>query len=210
MAGDGRIDFDALVIAGHMAPVMRSAPEAVRKRRIKRVAADGSIVGETTLEAVQRALLKAREIEFDVLDGVRPKEVPCVLCGTPVPVNACGGVSKYCKNCRGKCGIAKRHTCDVCKKPKFSQGMCRKCATSIRKIPAVHCYTCGVELCRSFRTRKRAKEKRPICRKCMQIKSLHCAKCGVLVSKATSKKYKSTPSKAMCKPCENRARANGG
>lgn len=93
--------LEALAIAGYVAPRMRSAPETTRKRRIKRVDKEGNVVGETTVEEIQKALLAKRAIEFDVQEGVRPRERVCRKCGIAWDndKNKVNGNRRYCERC---------------------------------------------------------------------------------------------------------------
>jgi hypothetical protein len=93
-----------LVVAGAVAPGLRDAAERARLRRVARVDKDGAVVGYTTLDAVQAALLRRREIELSVADGVRPKEAICRLCGKTIRVGRLGYVPTKCvRGCKLKC-----------------------------------------------------------------------------------------------------------
>lgn len=89
-----------LQVAGALAPRLRGASERTASRRVSRVDKNGKVVGYITLAEVQKALLRAREIEFEVVDGARPLEVFCERCGLPIKVQGIGTIPKVC---RGGC-----------------------------------------------------------------------------------------------------------
>jgi hypothetical protein len=95
---------ERLAVAGAVAPRLRSQDDKTKSRRVALVDKDGKVTGYTTLAEVQKSLLKAREIELDVQDGVRPKEVVCRACGRTRKVGR-GPVPMVCRNgCDTRCG----------------------------------------------------------------------------------------------------------
>lgn len=107
---------ERLAIARVVAPALRRATAEAHEmygvadakmRRVARVDADGKVVGYTTLAEVQKALLKAHAIEIETVDGARPKDVICELCGKPVKVERKSG--RLPRVCRGGC--ERQQTC---------------------------------------------------------------------------------------------------
>ncbi len=93
---------ERLAVAGALAPHLRDQGGR-STRRVALTDKDGNVTGYTTLAEVQKSLLRAREIELDVQDGVRPKVVLCQNCGKDVPVLTPGGsLPKVC-NRKGGC-----------------------------------------------------------------------------------------------------------
>lgn len=105
MSDDGEWSkAERLAVACAVAPTLRSQSDKTKSRRVARVDADGKVVGYTTLGEVQKALLRTREIELEVVDGVRPKEVICRACGKTVKVRPQGPPPRVCYGgCRGAC-----------------------------------------------------------------------------------------------------------
>ena len=91
---------ERLAVAAAVAPTLRSQSDKAKARRVALVDAEGKVTGYSTLGEVQKSLLKAREIELEVADGVRPKEVICRACGKTVKVPRKGGIPAACmKSC---------------------------------------------------------------------------------------------------------------
>lgn len=207
--------LEGLAIAGYMAPRMRGADEAKRKRKVYRVK-DGKVVGEATLEEVQKGLLKARELEFDVADGVRPREVSCKDCGKPAKVPATGPVPTRCKQCRigycAACGGRVAHrtsrVCAPCARKASYKGpaLCPRCGKARKskdgrgkrlcvacwkagKKPRQTCAGCNVQLGRSA-----ALHGNKMCRACVGVSRRRpgCSDCGG---------RRSCKSTTRCDPC---------
>jgi hypothetical protein len=107
--GGGAMDQDwnkaeRLAVAAAVAPSLRSQDDKTKQRRVALVDASGKVTGYTTLGEVQKSLLKARAIELEVADGVRPKEVLCRACGKTVKVPKGGFVPTVCREgCAREC-----------------------------------------------------------------------------------------------------------
>lgn len=98
---------ERLAVASVVAPSLRAAAEKTKARRVALVDKDGNVTGYTSLAKVQESLLRARELELAVGDGVRPKEVFCRRCGKTVKTNPKGG--SLPSACIGGCD--KQSTC---------------------------------------------------------------------------------------------------
>jgi hypothetical protein len=131
---------ERLAVAGAVAPRLRSQDDKTKSRRVALVDKDGKVTGYTTLAQVQKSLLKAREIELDVQDGVRPKEVLCKHCGKTVKVPPKGG----------KCGQPPTVCIDGCRQT-CSESGCNKSVTrgaarsSARAGRAIRCLSCATK-----------------------------------------------------------------
>jgi len=178
------IKVENLAIAGYVAPRMRSQPESVRMRRVGRLDKDGNVIGYTTVEEMNKALLRRQEIEFDVADGVRPKATICKACGVILPVKKGLPVRDKCKNCRYR-------KCEVCKQTlsyKHHSSGAKYCSRTCsyparRKHPINHCTDCKKQLGRHAANGVRR------CIDCHRSQAKHpkevkCIECGAaLVSK---------------------------
>lgn len=93
---------ERLVVAGAIAPYLRESKEKTKNRRVAVTDKDGKILRYTTLDEVQKKLLEAHALEIDVIDGERPKEVICELCGKFVKVEKGKGgpIPRFCKDKR--------------------------------------------------------------------------------------------------------------
>lgn len=143
----------SLAVAGALAPHLRDQ-EGRASRRVARVDARGNVVGYTTLGEVQKALLRRQEIEFDVADGVRPKEIICETCGCVDKVGAKGAVPKCCARCRSprcaNCAIElppSAGTPWAHRKRRGKPARCRGCAVeAVASAPVAMCADCGALL----------------------------------------------------------------
>lgn len=90
---------ERLAVASVVAPFLREGAEKARQRRVARVDKDGSVVGYTTLDEVQKALFARQKIEIEVVDGVRPKQIVCERCGKLRKVPKKGHTPKTCEAC---------------------------------------------------------------------------------------------------------------
>jgi hypothetical protein len=137
---------ERLVVAGALAPRLRSQDEKVSGRRVALTDKDGKVTGYTTLGEVQRALLRERQIELETIEGVRPTEVVCRHCGKTITVKrGPGPVPKVCKDgCDRRCategcdGILAKITAYQ-NAQKGTKGVCRKCrdASNGRNVTAL-------------------------------------------------------------------------
>lgn len=198
--------LEALAIASYVAPRMRSAPEAKRKRRIKRLDKDGNVVGETTIEEIQKALLAKREIEFDVQDGVRPKSIAC-KCGRVFSPKKSGPIPFCCNACRDvKCLDC--HTQINVKAWRTGTRRCVPCSTKLRRHDRPKCLDCGKELYKGAASKgsvrcalhsrlfikQRAAENRPKCIEChkplVNERAKRCKSCNMRVQNPKRKAVK--------------------
>ncbi len=200
--------LEALAIAGYVAPRMRSAPETTRKRRIKRVDKDGNVVGETTVEEIQKALLAKRAIEFDVADGVKKREsLACRLCGRIFNNKKTGRRTQFCDRCKvlscSKCGKP-----GTCRTYKNDLRVCRECRIgNSRNIEK--CSACGASkygystMCRScFIERKKLTKKKYVCPDCDGTMSGPPAqRCRACAYKALSEKMNAEKQAMQCTDC---------
>jgi len=122
-----------LAVAAAVAPGLRSVSEKTASRRVAKVDKDGNIVGYTTLAEVQKALLEKQRIEFDVVEGVRPKEVVCQACGRirkvdrgPIPAVCRFGCDTRCSTvgCEGRISATTAVRRALERKPR----VCKQCA----------------------------------------------------------------------------------
>jgi hypothetical protein len=93
---------ERLAVAAAVAPSLRSQNDKTKQRRVALVDESGNVTSYTTLGEVQKSLLRARAIELEVVDGVRPKEVICTACGKTIKVAQKGG-GQPPKICRYGC-----------------------------------------------------------------------------------------------------------
>ncbi len=142
---------ERLAVAGYVAPRMRGDSERTASRRVARVDKDGKVVGYTTLAEVQKALLRARAIEIEVVDGTRPDEAICERCGLPAKVRARARVEGGTIRC-DKCTFL---SCPDCKKP------LPRCYSA----PSMMAKGDGEKVCRPCRA-KRTKAALPVCSGC--------------------------------------------
>lgn len=86
-------------LAGYVAPIVRGASERVLQRRVRTYdRATGETTGETTMREALGGLVKATALGLEVIEGVRPKAVPCQQCQLPVKVGgARGGLPTVCR-----------------------------------------------------------------------------------------------------------------
>jgi hypothetical protein len=160
--------IERLSVAGAVAPVLRSQDEKTRTRRVTRVDADGNVVGYTTLEAVQKALLQRDRIEFDVAGGERPTRLICP---------ECGGIMLAKK--KGK----ERTRCDACTHPR-----CHACGTRARSIkPAGTRETYQCNACVLKKRREAATEPT----------FAVCADCGLEKTRSSSQRCRDCASRKM-------------
>lgn len=192
---------EALAIAGYSAPRLRGQPEAVRMRRIAKTDQDGNVVGYTTLEEVQKALLRRQEIEFDVADGVRPKKIVCRHCGKLVATPKKGGPVPVC------CASCRHYKCADCGAETTERRSNRR--DSVRCMPCRRTFVaCKVTLCAGCKNpcKKLGKKSHaiPRCRPCRKLLTrrvaVFCA-CGKQLSDDAS--YKGS---TRCLPCWHKMR----
>lgn len=138
---------ERLQVAAAVAPSLRKQAESARKRRVAKVDKDGNVVGYTTLEEVQKALLLDHAIEIETQDGVRPKEVLCVKCGLPfTPHFRVLGV--LCQNCKTPfcvdCGVKRKTNGGL----NDTSERCHPCYLKKRKaeVPKPICKVCSCRL----------------------------------------------------------------
>lgn len=142
-----------LAVAGALAPHLRDQ-DGRASRRVARVDPDGNVVGYTTLAEVQKALLRQREIELEVQDGVRPKEIICETCGRVDKVGKKGAVPKCCARCRAMhcadCSTAlppSAGTPWAHRRRRGKPARCKECAArAVAAAPAASCADCAAPL----------------------------------------------------------------
>lgn len=182
-----------LAVAGIVAPHLRNQTGRVASRRVAKVDKDGNVVGYTTLAEVQEALLLMRQIELDVVDGVRPKEKMCRLCGRTFKVRSGGIVPKLCSACVTP-------SCVVCHAPlprlghtlkKRRPARCMDCRTA-QKQSRLPCVDCGGLLSKhasapGYKSRKEGLP--PRCRACTIVLNAsrvkRCADCDAKLAANT-------------------------
>ena len=103
-------------LAGYVAPIIRSTEERVLRRRVKTYDREtGEVTGEVTMREVVGGLAQATALGLEVVEGVRPKETACTLCGKPVPVPSTGGaVERICRGEDGGCHRQKTCASEGC------------------------------------------------------------------------------------------------
>ena len=87
--------IERLAVAAAVAPSLRSDADRLRRRRIKRIDADGNVVGEIDALELSTKLLLRNNIELSVQEA-DAKSSPCLLCGRPV-VSSKQGVRSICR-----------------------------------------------------------------------------------------------------------------
>ena len=111
--GSAMRDFDdmnkaeRLALAAAVAPVLRSATEQTKRRRIGTLDKAGNPTGRYVdgAEAL-KGLARVQELEHAVDDGVRPSEAVCTNCGKMVKVAKGGAIPKVCQaGCDRRCPV---------------------------------------------------------------------------------------------------------
>lgn len=95
-----------LHVGAYASPRIRGKPfHKNLTRKVARVDADGKVVGYTSLSELQDAVLTRKQIELELLEGQRPKEVICTHCGHIIRVSQKGGhVPTVCRDgCDRRC-----------------------------------------------------------------------------------------------------------
>lgn len=134
---------ERLIVAGVVAPSLRAAPESVRKRLVAVVDKDGTVVGYRALEDVQKDILRARAIELETQEGVRPKAVLCQKCGKSFRVKAKGAIGRFCaEHTEVTCACGKKLGMNAAR-----AGISR-CGRCVRLKPRASC-ACGIALSRT-------------------------------------------------------------
>ncbi len=166
---------ERLQVAGLVAPRLRDQDDRTKSRRVAKVDAAGNVVGYVSLADVQKGLLRKQEIEFDVADGVRPKERLCRLCGRPFRVPLIKGrVPTVCLICRDPlcqdCGtVLKKRGTQLGQRRAVRCGKCRHLAG---RGPLRMCPDCGGPISRDRRTVRCER-----CRPARTIEPVLCADC---------------------------------
>lgn len=108
---------DRLATAAALAPFFREGNEAASVRRVGRLDASGNVVGYTTFDKVQQALLKRAEMDMETSGGSRPASFICDRCGLLYPTPAKGQVPSLCGRCKAySAGIGTRTRAALSKK----------------------------------------------------------------------------------------------
>lgn len=105
-------------LAGYVAPILRSTDERVLRRRVQTYDREtGEVTGEVTMREVVGGLAQATALGLEVVEGVRPKETACTLCGRPVPVPRAGFARSVCREEDGGCHRQKTCASKGCTAP---------------------------------------------------------------------------------------------
>jgi hypothetical protein len=157
MSDDERARLEA---AGLVAPIVRGMDETTLRRRVHTYDREtGEPVREVTVRQLIGGLAKVTALEVEVIEGKRPNEVPCELCGKSLSVRATGAIPRHCpmnaggcerqSHCAGGCG--KRTAGDAFNKSKRlarngAPWMCPVCSRNVEKKPIVDCARPPTEL----------------------------------------------------------------
>lgn len=94
---------ERLKIAADVASTLRRNVTASKRRRVQVIPrdyngplVDAPVIRQADLAETQEGLLFAKQIEIDVADGERPKEVICEKCGSVLKVHKNGLIPKRC------------------------------------------------------------------------------------------------------------------
>ncbi len=109
---------EKLELNGYIAPVLRSASDAVKTRRVTLYDREtGEVTGYSTGAEALKGLAKVQELEHTVEEGKRPKEIVCVKCGRLVRIQSVGIVpTAMCKEggcSQATCAGYEGFTCSV-------------------------------------------------------------------------------------------------
>jgi hypothetical protein len=154
---------ERLALAGAIAPILRDQGQDAFERRVTLLDKDGKVVGYRTLAEVQMGLLRRKQIEFEVADGVRPTKVVCEQCGklfAPRP----GKLRKVCPDgCNVQCpGFGETEGSCQARSPRNAF---QPAVIKARKGRAWMCKPCGIRKMyadpaeRTKRTKARRKNK---------------------------------------------------
>lgn len=181
-----------LGVANIVTPRLLAQDPRVANRCVARVDAKGRVVGYTTLAEVQEALLRRRSIEVDVVEGIRPPEYLCELCGATTPSPACGPIPKLCAACRSPrcadCYIELPNAGYLRSTTKNKR--CAECFLKLHTRPLLRCTACGDELSRSASANWYNRDPSVArCRSCADSArrppAVCCTQCGKLLGKNT-------------------------
>lgn len=122
-------DSDALArleAAGLVAPIVRGMEEKTLRRRVRTYDREtGEPVRDVTVRELVGGLAKVTALEVEVIEGKRPKEVLCKLCGKMIQVQPNGAIPVKCQKSIGGCK----------RKPSTSQEYCKLCGKSFDVDP---------------------------------------------------------------------------
>lgn len=89
---------EQLVLGGILAPALRRQDVRTAGRRVKTLDKEGNVVGEVTLSDVQKGVLDAAGLQFDI-EG-RPERVLCTRCRKVLKIPGKGKIRSMCDGCR--------------------------------------------------------------------------------------------------------------
>lgn len=204
-----------LALAAAVAPSIRRGSEVTKARRVTLYDPEtGKVTGYSTLAEVQAALLREREIELAVIDGVRPKEVVCPNCGKTIRI---GPVGRLPITCIGGCDL--RCSSDECRNkinPQTARinarqgkpNVCRKCVCGVAR-PLPTCSDCAGTLTRTadWQHRIRLGSTEPLrcascARKARKLKPRPTCSCGKGLSRDALRSARVKSGKQpMCSDC---------
>lgn len=179
---------ERLAIAGIIAPILRNQDENTSNRRVTKIDKNGNVVGYTTLSEVQRALLLTKQLEIEVVENSKSKEILCVGCGRVVKNKKTN--QKYCDKCvTRKCG-----QCGKTLKIYSESDKCSDCHLNNRRIIKI-CVDCGTQVTGKLANSSYISKKispKPRCvmcqkewrRKYAQEKRVNCIDCGKQLCKS--------------------------
>lgn len=182
-----------LVVAGAVAPVLRSQARTASRRKVGLTDKDGNVVRYVSVADVQEALLRREEIELDVAEPSRVSI--CSACGRRFLLPDLPNVRR-----RKKCSRCAYSRCADCGKQSTSKPKgvyrcipCRKKRTDARMA----CVGCGKKV-----QKVGAKECRPCLDKRTRPPDVLCQDCGkVLKSTSTRERARAGKASGYCKPC---------
>lgn len=110
--------------AGLVAPILRNADERTLRRPVKVYDREtGEVVREATVREVVGGLAKATALGLEVVEGVKPREIMCLVCGRPAPVRAGRGrPPSMCRRCAGPASCAPRENDNMSAEPRCAGG----------------------------------------------------------------------------------------
>ena len=101
MDDDERARLEA---AGLVAPIVRGMDERTLRRRVHTYDREtGAPVRDVTVRELVGGLAKVTALEVEVIEGKRPKTVPCERCGKPIAVPSARLVPRFCPWTVGGC-----------------------------------------------------------------------------------------------------------
>lgn len=202
LADDGKLNrAERLAAAGAVAPTLRNQDEKARSRRVARIDSDGNVVGYTTLEEVQKALIRRDLVEFDVSGGERPSRLVCPECGSVMLAKRKGKERSRCDACTHPrclgCGVRARsikpagtrdsYQCNACvlkdrrsaaKEPTFA--VCADCGADKARSSSQRCRDCASRAMRETVRHRCEGCSKPMSRKrggrCVCLKCAHAAR----------------------------------